>query len=191
MRKMMLILITAAMCAVMAGCANPPPMNFSVPDVGVSKAKIDAEVKTITVTLARPDEAKGDVPMWLEREHVTDSWKEALQEAMDRMAIFKDDSSNKISIQVKILAVDIPVLAASVTTKSVARYEIIDRSKGAIIYTQDVSAEGFVPFDYALLAFTRGRESVNRSAQNNIKLFLQALETVDIKKPMFPSAVQK
>jgi len=191
MQKMMLVLIAAAMCAVLAGCANPPPMNFSVPDVGVSKAKIDAEVKTITVTLARPDEAKGDVPMWLERERVTDTWKEALQEAMDRMAIFKDDSSNKISIQVKILAVDIPPMGASFTTKTVARYEIIDRSKGAIIYTQDVSAEGTVPGDYAFLGLTRARESVNRSAQNNIKLFLQALETVDIKKPMFPSAVQK
>ena len=115
MRKMMLVLIAAAMCAVMTGCANPPPMNFSVPDVGVSKTKIDAEVKTITVTLARPDEAKGDVPMWLQFQHVTDTWKEALQEAMDRMAIFKDDSSNKISIQVKILAVDIPSMGASFT----------------------------------------------------------------------------
>ena len=30
------------------------------------------------------------------------------------------------------------------------------------------------------------RESINRAVQNNITQFLQALETVDVQKPMFP-----
>lgn len=173
----------------LTGCQTPPPLNFSVPGVGVSTKKIDAEVKTITVTLARPDEAKGDLPMGIEG--ITNFWKESLQEALDRMAIFKDDAPNKLSIQVKILAFNMPSFGASMTSTSIARYELIDRGTGSIVYTQDISADGVVPFDHAFMGVTRARESINRTAQNNIKLFLQALETVDITKPMFPSAAPK
>lgn len=173
----------------LTGCAAPPPLNFSVPDVGVSKSKIEAEVKAITVTLARPDEAKGDMPMGIEG--ITNFWKESLQEAIDRMAIFKDGATTKLSIQVKILAFESPLFGASMTSKSIARYELIDRATGSIVYTQDIAAEGVVPATYAFAGITRARESINRAAQNNIKLFLQALETVDVNKPMFPSTASK
>lgn len=185
MKKLLAIIFTL----VLTGCQAPPPLNFSVPGVGVSTKKIDAEVKTITVTIARPDEAKGDLPMGIEG--IAGFWKESLQEALDRMAIFKDDAHNKLSIQVKILAFNVPSFGASMTSASIARYELIDRATGSIIYTQDISAEGVVPFDHAFIGVTRARESINRAAQNNIKLFLQALETVDISKPMFPSEARK
>ncbi len=172
-----------------AGCAAPPPLNFSVPDVGVSSKKIDAEVKSITVTLARPDEKKGDMPMGIEG--ITNFWKESLQESIDRMAIFKDESKNKVSIQVKILAFDIPTFGFEMTSKSIARYEVIDRGNGGIIYTQEIAANGVVPVSHAFVGAIRARESINRAAQNNIKQFLQALETVDVNKPMFPNEKQE
>ena len=94
------LILAASFAIITAGCATPPaPLNFSVPDVGVSSKKIEAEVKAITVTLARPDEKKGDMPLGMEG--ITNFWKEALQESLDRMAIFKDDAKTKVSIQVK------------------------------------------------------------------------------------------
>lgn len=39
----------------------------------------------------------------------------------------------------------------------------------------------------AFVGMVRARESINRAAQNNIKQFLQAVETVDVEKPMFPN----
>ncbi len=45
-----------------------------------------------------------------------------------------------------------------------------------------------MPAGYAFAGVIRARESINRSTQNNIALFLQALETVDVSKPMFPSS---
>lgn len=184
MKKLFLasIVLTSAL---ISGCTAPPPVNFSVPDVGVSTKKIDAEVKAITVTLARPDEKKGDLPAGIEG--ITNLWKEALQEALDRMAIFKDDSKTKVSIQVKILAFEVPAFGFEMTSKSIARYEVIDRATGSIIYTQDIAAEGVVPATHAYLGVTRVRESINRAAQNNIKQFLQAIESVDVEKPMFPA----
>lgn len=113
-------------------------------------------------------------------------WQTALVEALNQMAIFDDDANKKVSISVKILKLDLPGAGASMTTHTAARYQIIDRKTGGIIYTQDIEASGTTPFDYAFMGVIRARESINRSVQNNISLFLRALETVDVNKPMFP-----
>ncbi|WP_140723246.1 UDP-N-acetylglucosamine acyltransferase [Pseudomonas sp. Hp2] len=183
MKKLML---AAFIAASLAGCASNPPLNFSVPSVGVSAKKVNAELKSLTVTLARPDEAKGKIPAAAQTE-VPQMWQNALTEAINKMAIFRDDAPRKLSLSVKILALDVPGFGASMTTRSVARYELIDRADGSIVYTQDVEADGTVPFNYAFAGLIRARESINRSAQNNIAQFLQALETIDVEKPMFPS----
>ncbi|MQP76826.1 UDP-N-acetylglucosamine acyltransferase [Stenotrophomonas sp. MYb238] len=180
------IVLAAIIAASVAACSTNPPLNFSVPNIGVSAKKIDAELKSLTVSLARPDEAKGKIPAQAQHE-VPQMWQNALTEALNKMAIFRDDAPRKLSLSVKILAIDIPSFGASMTTTTIARYELIDRADGSIIYTQDVSADGEVPFNYAFAGVIRARESVSRSAQNNIAQFLQALETVDVSKPMFPN----
>jgi hypothetical protein len=184
----MRIFFALLISTVLAGCAAPPPLSFSVPNVGYSTKKIDAEVKSITVSVAREDEKKGDLPMGVEA--IPQMWKSALEEALNRMAIFKDDAAKKLSLSVKILAVNIPAFGADMTTKSIARYELIDRADGGIVFTQDVSTDGTVPFSQNLLGIARARESINRSVQANIGQFLQSLETVDVNKPMFPSPKQ-
>lgn len=170
----------------LAGCGQQlPPLNFSVPNVGPASLKIEAEVKSITVTMGRPDEVVGEMAFGVES--LAPLWRTALVEALNRNVIFRDESSKKVSISVKVLKLDIPGFGGEMTTHSTARYEIIDRNSGDIIYTQDISAAGVVPFDFAFIGVIRARESINRSVQNNIGSFLQALPTVDITKPMFPA----
>ena len=168
-----------------SGCTKRLPVNFSVPNVGVSSTKLDAELKSLTVSVARPDEATGEIDPGIGVH--TGLWKTSLEEAFNRMAIFKDDSPRKVSLAVKILKLGVPRFGAGMTTHASARYEIIDRSDGSIIFTTDISTTGDVPFDYAFAARVRLLESINRSVQNNIIQFLQVLETVDMDKPMFPS----
>ena len=175
-----------------SACTKRLPVNFSAPNIGVSSTKLDAELKSLTVSVARPDEAIGkiEVPLvWCHGDFCPISlyvgvWKTALEEAFNRMAIFKDDSPKKVSLAVKILKFDTRELT---TIHTSARYEIIDRSDGSIIFTTDISTSGVVPFDYAFNGLVRIHESINRSVQNNIIQFLQVLETVDMDKPMFPS----
>lgn len=167
------------------GCASRPPMNFSVPNVGVSKNKIDAELKSMTVTIARPDEKSGNLPAGMEQS-VPQLWQTALTEALNRMTVFQDDATKKVNLSVKILKLDMPSFGAGMATVTGARYEIMDRKTGDLIYAQEINATGEVPWDYAFEGLTRMRESVNRSVQNNITQFLLALETVDVSKPMFP-----
>ena len=170
-----------------SGCIGTKrlPVNFSAPNIGVSSTKLDAELKSLTISLARPDEATGEIDPGIGVH--TGLWKTSLEEAFNRMAIFKDDSPRKVSLAVKILKLGVPRFGAGMTTHASARYEIIDRSDGSIIFTTDISTTGDVPFDYAFAARVRLLESINRSVQNNIIQFLQVLETVDMDKPMFPS----
>jgi hypothetical protein len=178
-----ILILTAAIS--LAGCQSAPPINFSVPNVGYSKKKIDAELKSMTVGIARADEKTGALPAGMES-MVPQLWQTALQESMNRMAIFQDDSTKKVNLSVKILKLEVPGAGLSMVTETAARYEILDRKTGDIIYTQDIVSKGEVPFDYAFMGITRVRESVNRAVQNNITQFLQALETVDVDRPMFP-----
>lgn len=183
MRKIFSIAILALS---LTACQSVPPLNFTVPNVGFSKSKIDAEIKSMTVSIARADEKTGDLPAGMEA-IVPQLWQTSLQESLNRMAIFKDDAPTKLSFAVKILKLDIPAGGFTFTTTAAARYEIIDRKNGDIVYTQDINSTGSVPMDYAFAGMIRQRESINRAVQNNITLFLQSLETIDISKPMFPA----
>ena len=171
-----------------SGCTSLPPINFSAPNIGVSSTKLDAELKSLTVSIARPDEATGEINPGIGVH--TGLWKTALEEAFNRMAIFKDDSPKKVSLAVKILKFDTPALGVGRTTHASARYEIIDRSSGSIIFTTDVSTSASAPPTPGVIQFAGVdgvHESINRSVQNNIIQFLQVLETVDMDKPMFSS----
>lgn len=184
--KLQYLVITVCTSILLSGCGSIPPLNFSVPNVGVSTKKIDAEMKSMTVTIARPDEKTGDLPVGMEQ-MVPQLWQTALIESLNKMAIFQDDAGKKVNVSVKILKLNVPGAGISFTTETAARYEIMDRKTGDIIFTQDISSSGTTPFDHAFMGIARQRESINRAVQNNITQFLQALETVDVQKPMFPT----
>jgi hypothetical protein len=196
---MKFIRLTLAIATVLflSACGSIPPMNFSVPNVGLSQKKIDAELRSMTVTVGRPDEKKGELNLHLAgmdqnglsagEQMIPQIWQNSLTEALNRMAIFQDDATKKVNLSVKILKLEVPSMGASFTTFATARYEIMDRKNGDLIYTQDISSSGTTPAGDAFLGLARMRESVNRAVQNSISQFLQALETVDVQKPMFPA----
>lgn len=195
------LVTTIILASSLVGCGTLPPANFSVPNVGLSKKKIDAEIKSLIVTVARPDEKTGDLDFRMVSVDINGSggsagdlatpqlWQASLTDALNRMAIFQDDAAKKINLSVKILKLDVPNGGFSFTTEATARYEIMDRKNGDLIFSQDITSSGTTPVDYAFAGIARMRESINRAVQNNITQFLQALETVDASKPMFPSKV--
>ena len=201
---MRLIMSAAVLGAVLVGCAQPQlaPLNFSVPNIGLSARPLDAEIRSLTVTLGRPDEQVGLID-WEFIDvtgggAITAAWQIAMQEALDRTLIFRDGGSKKVSVAVKILKLEISrgFALTERSVETVARYEVIDRTNGDIVYTQEIAAFGVVPIDFAselmmMDADYAGqlgiREGVNRAVQNNISLFLQAAETIDLTRPMFPA----
>ena len=155
-------------------CNPPQPLNFSVQNVQSSPVSVDADLREVTVTPAAPNERTGALPPAVAA--VTNTWKEATQEALDRTAIFNDDSRRHVNLEVKVLKFDAPAAGITFPTYTDARYTLIDRASGDVIFSQVVSAEGTTPGDFAFVGAIRARESINRAAQNNIKAFIAALE---------------
>ncbi|SFU43898.1 UDP-N-acetylglucosamine acyltransferase [Xenorhabdus koppenhoeferi] len=180
MKKLLLVVLGVI---ALSGCQSVPPLNFVVQDIQPSSHKIDAELKSVSVSLASPSEKKGDIEAGMEA--VPAFWKSALDDALARNTIFKDDTSKKVNLSVKVLALNAPAFGAEMRTLSIAKYQLIDRANGEILYSSEITADGIVPFSYAFLGVTRARESVNRSVQNNIKKFLEQLDSLDINKPYF------
>lgn len=193
-------LLTAVIAAlVLSGCGSAPPLNFSVPNVGLVQRKIDAELKSVTVAVARQEEKTGDLDFKfaaigdvnpneaLAAQNIPQQWQGALLESINSMAIFQDDSAKKFNLSVKILKLEITALfVPTKATTTEARYEITDRKTGDLVFTQNVSSTAKVGIDNSMDALLNVRESINRAIRNNISQFLQALETVDASKPMFP-----
>ena len=192
------LVVLVGLVVTMTGCVSVhdlPPLNFSVPEQGVSEKKLDAEVKSITVTVAGPEDRKGKIDMVMAETSgfsgatggsVTRIWHTALEEALNRILIFSDDGRKKVSILVKILRLETPHIGVEIVTQVSAKYEIIDRATGDIIYADDIDTIGKSPFSDNWIGFVRARTSINRAIQKNISNFIRAIESVDIDKPMFP-----
>ena len=143
------------------------------------------------VTVARPDEKKGDLKFNMQySETIPELWKTGLEDSLNRFLIFRDDGAKKLNLSVKILEWDTPSFGAEMTTETIARYELIDRSDGTVYFSSEITSKGIVPFDYAFAGVVRAMESANRAVQNNISLFLQQLQNVDLSKPLVPGRKQ-
>jgi hypothetical protein len=179
MKLKSIVLIGALL--VIAGCVSHPPVDFTVQDVGMVSGRKDAQLMSLTVGFApqaqqKKVEADATIPP---------VWKEALQDALNRSLIFRDDAATKVNLSVRITTFDTPAVGASMTTRVAAIYEVVDRENGDLLFAEEIISEGVVPFDYALVGSVRAVESWNRAVRNNIADFIAALEQADTSKPMY------
>ena len=161
----------------LSGCATQP-LNFTPPTVAPAGIKLDAELMTVSVAL---DSTPGNTGKkrridagGFEAELQT-LWKSALEDSLARAAIFTDGSHRRVNLSVRIERLALPSGAVVMHTGTLARYELIDRATGKSIFTTQIESDGRVSGDYAFMGVTRARESVNRSIQNNIMQFIEAL----------------
>jgi len=181
--------VAIAALMLLGGCAAAPPINFSPPNIGLSAVKHNAALVSTTVTIAGRSEAQGKIIAGGEAVIPT-MWKTALEDALVRMAIFRDDAPVRLALVVKILQFEAPTMGLTMVTHTAARYELIDRNSGAIVYTTDVRTDGRSPVGDDFMGANRARISISTSVQNNIADFLKQLETADLTKPMFPAQKQ-
>ena len=159
-----------------ASCTQLPPLNFTPQNVARVSRRADADLKSITVSVAQPGEKKGAIDFNMEySKTIPDIWKSGLEDAVNRSLAFSDSSPRKVNLRVTILRFATPKFGSEMHTKTTARYEIQDRESGAILFDEEIAAEGDVPLDYAFVGVVRAMESMNRSVQNNIQEFLKVL----------------
>ena len=109
-----------------------------------------------------------------------------------------DDARTKVTVQVKLLKFNAPAFGFDMETESIAKYQIVARNTGKVIYETEVTATGVAGLNENFPGATRWKKPVNRSGQNNIKAFISRLETAApeinkilssqqfFKKPEFP-----
>lgn len=175
------ILSFSVLCFALAGCTAAPPVDFTVEEVGIIDNRKDAELRSLTVGYASQKQQKT-----VQGNHeVPPLWKEALQDALNRSLAFTDDASKKVNLSVRIIELDTPEFGASMTTKTAAIYEIVDRKTGDLLFAETIESEGVVPMNYAFVGYVRAIESLNRAVRNNIADFINRLDNSDLSKPMF------
>ena len=167
--------------ALSTGCSSLPPLDFSIEKVGMVENRKDAELVVLTVGIAPKSQQKK-----LETDHgFPPVFKEALTDALARSLIFRDGSTKRVNLSVRLTEVDAPSAGIAMKTKISAIYEITDRENGDLLFAEEISSEGVTPGNYAFVGMVRARESVNRAARNNIADFIAKLELSDLSKPVF------
>jgi hypothetical protein len=176
MKKNSLILSTSLIMIIfLAGCSTMPPADFTVQNLPSVERK---NVELVSITVGYVAKTRG---VTLDTNHlVPPAWETALQDAINRSLIFKDDQDRNISISVRIDHFDLPAAGFAMTSDCGAIYEITDRSSGEIVFRERIYASGTTPLDYAFAGVFRMAESVNRCARNNIVDFLVLLDQRDL-----------
>lgn len=116
--------------------------------------------------------------------------KAAIEDAIDRATIFRDDAQRKLSLSVKVTQFDVPAGGFDMTTTTTAHYELIDRNSRTPLFVSDITSTGHVPLGYAFTANERAWESVNRAVQASIRQFIDQLGSADLSKPLVPATVK-
>jgi hypothetical protein len=174
MRKLISIMgVLLALC----GCQQLPPLNFASKDVAQFGDRMDADLKSVSIATAQPDEKRGRLDFARGySETIPSIWKTALEDAINRSLAFSDDGATKVNLRVKILQFEVPKAGISFTTRVIALYDIQDRNSGKVIFHEEIASDGVVPGNYAFAGVVRATESVNRAVQNNISAFLSVLQ---------------
>lgn len=166
----------------LSGCATQP-LNFTPAAVAPAGVKLDAALMAVTVALdSTPGNTgkKRRIDAGGFEAELQALWKSALEDSLARAAIFSDDSRRRVNLSVRIERLAVPSGAVVMHTGTLARYELIDRATGKTIFSKQIESDGRVSGSYAFIGVTRARESVNRSIQNNITQFIDALKDADL-----------
>lgn len=167
-------------CICLTGCATQAPtLDFVPKDVLPTGTKIDFDLKNTSVSIAQDGERTGQTQVGLFGNQYEASFKQAfkdaLEEALSKSAIFNDLSQRKLTLSAKILQFETPGFSTGFETKMVVRYQLLDRSNGKLIFTRDITSAGSVPFDYAFMGAIRYTEARNRSGRDNVQQFIGSL----------------
>lgn len=166
----------------LTACSAPAVLNFTPTHVvpAQQSEKINAEIRSINISVATKEEQRGDLQVGFSGNEYEQSFrttfKEGLEEALARSAIFNDESPNKLSLSAKVLKFDSPGNNTQSLTYMTVRYEFLNRKTGQTAYVVEINSVGSVPLSYAFPGVVRFTEGRNRAVKANIEKFLENLK---------------
>lgn len=180
------LLIGTVIIALLSGCASAPPISFLPDNIPPSKTKLNAEIRSISVSIAQENESFGECQVGFFGNQYEQSFKtafkEALEEAIVRSTLFKDNSELKAALMAKVMKFESPMAGINFDTEAIIRYELLDRASGETLFFKDVVSNGSVDFNHAFVGAIRFAEARNRAMQSNIKNLLTEFEKITLHK---------
>ncbi|NRP96218.1 hypothetical protein XMG59_002337 [Marinobacterium sp. xm-g-59] len=168
-----------SLVVIFAGCAQVPPLDFAPDDVLPTGAKIDRQVKDISIAFGKDDERVGYIEVGFGGNQYEASFKssfeDALQEALIKSAVFNDMADRRVLVVAKVLKLETPSMGVNFPTDFVVRYQLLDTSSGKLIFTRDIESTGEVEASYAFMGAARYTEARNIAVRNNILEFITSL----------------
>lgn len=178
--RLLKFVFLGVMAIAITGCATQAPtLDFVPRDVLPTGKKIDFELKSISVSVAKEGERLGETQVGLfgnqYEASFRQSFKDSLEEAIAKAAIFNDLSNKKLSLSAKVMQFETPGFSVGFDTTFIVRYQLLDRATGKLVFTRDIRSNGTVPFDHAFLGAIRYTEARNRAVRGNIEQFIASL----------------
>jgi hypothetical protein len=162
------------LCALLGACAaNPTQVNLVPANVTRSQQPFDMELKTVTVVIADKPSNTGKVMM---SATFPPLWRDSLQTSVDKAGLFKDDAAKKVTISTLVTRFEFNDVGFSNTVDVDATYSVVDRSNGNTIFEKSISTTGSNNAGKTVNARERLINLWNQVTQENISIFISALE---------------
>ncbi len=169
------LVLTAAASACFSGCASVS-MKFAPDTVPAVTKKIDAALAGVTVAVAPAAEKTGRVDLFMGYEKtVTAEWQAALEKTLARVALFSPEAARKLALRVTVREFMRPILGVEMHVKTAAVYEITEMAGGAVVFREEIAADGITSFGYTISGNDRRLEAENRAVQRSVTLFIERL----------------
>ena len=156
-----------------------PPLDFTPSDVLPTGKKIQAGVKDVSISFAKPQERTGQIQVGFGGNQYESSFKstfeDSLQESLIKSAIFNDYARRKVLLVAKVLQLETPNMGLAFKTQMTVQYSLLDTSTGKLLFTRSISSVGNLEAGYAFMGATRYTESRNRAVRSSIETFISSL----------------
>jgi hypothetical protein len=170
----MRLLALVAVCALLGACAGrPTQVNLVPPTVTRSQQPLDLELKTVTVVIADIPSQTGKVMI---NATCPPLGRDSIQTSVDKAGLFKDDAAKKVTISTLITRFEFNGVGFSNTVDVDATYSVIDRSNGNKIFEKSVSTTASNNAGKTFNASERLINLWNQATQENISIFISALQ---------------
>lgn len=161
----------------LTGCSPPPPLDFSLNNVPITRDKVPYRLASVSVTEEnRVDRPNGYGSLPPESTKLVSPLKDSIQDALNRSASFNYQSKNYAALDVKILGIKYALFGVNFPVTIYADYSLIDLGSGSPIYDRIVAGHGATPFDYSYFGVVRQRHSLVEAGKSSVRNFLLDLE---------------
>lgn len=179
-------LLAASLLALLSACAQgATAKGMIVTPADLRSAPNPALAGAVSV--AEVGGGRETNPMWTSQIDAA-SFREALVESLRGAGLLAEKDGAPLALQVRIVALDQPLVGFDMTVTSVVRYTVREVRTGAVLLDEDVTAAHRATVGDAFVGSKRLRLANEGSARKNIAALLERLNAIRVEAAAVPGS---